>query len=248
MFNGTLVSFFLILTRIGAFVLTSPIFSWKVLPVRSKMAIVLVLSAFFAVLTPNPYQGQSPDLLLITLLTAQEAVYGLAMGLIAFSLFAVIRQAGRFLERQMGLTMAKILDPFTGEQSQPVGMILEIMFILLLFNTEAHHLLLGILSRSYEIYPAGQIPAISRLFESVLISGSVMLTLMLQMAAPMLAVFLLLMVVLGFMARVAPETNILFLSLPIRVGVGLLIVRIFIPFVNEYISQFAFWLNRLIPF
>ena len=47
--------------------------------------------------------------------------------------------------------------------------------------------------------------------------------------------------------RVAPETNVLFLSLPLRVGLGLLIVGFFIPYLNEYLSQFAAWLNKLLP-
>jgi len=67
------------------------------------------------------------------------------------------------------------------------------------------------------------------------------------MSAPILAAFLLLMVVLAILARIAPETNVLFLSLPIRVGLGLLMVGIFLPFVNNFIKEFAQWMDKLIP-
>jgi flagellar biosynthetic protein FliR len=66
------------------------------------------------------------------------------------------------------------------------------------------------------------------------------------MAAPVLAVFLLLMVVLAIMARIAPETNILFLSLPVRVGLGLIIMGVLAPFLGEYFKLFVVWLDRLL--
>ncbi len=244
--SGKLFGFILILTRLGAFFATVPVFSWQVLSVQTRTAIAIVLSLFFSALVPNSFTGELP-LLYGILLLAQEAVYGLCLGLVAYCLFTVVQQAGRFSERQMGLTMANILDPFSGEQGQPLGMLLEILFILLLFSTDGHHLLLKILSRSFDRYPLGSIPEIGLLTESVILAGSHMFLLALQMAAPILAAFLLLMVVLAFMAKVAPETNVLFLSLPLRVGMGLLLVGFFIPYLNAYLQQFAAWLNKLLP-
>ena len=245
--SGKLFGFILILTRLGAFFATAPVFSWQVLSVQIKAAIAIVLSLFFSALMPSYYAAEDLTILQGTLLIAQEAVYGLCLGMVAYCLFAVVQQAGRFVERQMGLNMANILDPFSGEQGQPLGMLLEILFILLLFTTDGHHLLLQIMARSFDRYPIGFPPTIGSLTESIITASSYMFLLALQMAAPMLAAFLLLMVVLAFMARVAPETNVLFLSLPLRVGLGLLIVGFFIPYLNEYLSQFASWLNKLLP-
>jgi flagellar biosynthesis protein FliR len=78
-------------------------------------------------------------------------------------------------------------------------------------------------------------------------AGSAMMMLALKLSAPILGAFMLLMVVLGFMARVAPETNILFLSLPLRCGVGLIMIGLFMPFIAGYLKQFTLWLNQLIP-
>lgn len=245
--SGKLFGFILILTRLGAFFATAPVFSWQVLSVQIKAAIAIVLSLFFSALMPSSYAAEDLTILQGTLLIAQEAVYGLCLGMVTYCLFAVVQQAGRFVERQMGLNMANILDPFSGEQGQPLGMLLEILFILLLFTTDSHHLLLQIMARSFDRYPLGSPPEIGPLAESIITASSYMFLLALQMAAPMLAAFLLLMVVLAFMARVAPETNVLFLSLPLRVGLGLLIVGFFIPYLNEYLSQFAAWLNKLLP-
>jgi flagellar biosynthetic protein FliR len=69
----------------------------------------------------------------------------------------------------------------------------------------------------------------------------------LKLAAPILAAFLVLMVVLAVFARMIPEMNILFISLPIRVGLGLLMVAIFLPFINTFVAEFADWMGKLLP-
>ena len=49
-------------------------------------------------------------------------------------LFAVVKLATRIIERQMGLAMANILDPLSGENAQPLGMLMEMIFILLFLS------------------------------------------------------------------------------------------------------------------
>jgi len=180
-------------------------------------------------------------------LLGQEALYGLAMGITAYCLFSVIHMAGQYIEQEMGLSIAQVFDPFSGEEGHPLGLLLEILFILLLFSTNSHFLLLEILSRTLERFPPTSSPHIGALMESILRSGSAMFLLALQLAAPILAAFMLLLVVLAFMARIAPESNVLFLSFPLRIGMGQLIIGFLIPYLNEYIQQFAQWLNRLLP-
>jgi flagellar biosynthetic protein FliR len=244
---GHIMGFVLILTRIGAFFAASPLFSWQAIPIQSKVTIALILAAFFAAMTPFPAETATLNVIEATIRIADETFYGLAMGLVAYSLMAVIRVAGGIIEQQVGLTMASVMDPFSGEDGQPIGTLLEIIFVMLLFVTDSHHLLLQILSRSFEGYAAGTTPTAGTLVESVLKAGSAMMMLALKLSAPILGAFLLLMVVLAFMARVAPEANILFLSMPLRCGLGLLMVGIFLPFMAAYLKQFTEWMERLIP-
>ena len=142
----------------------------------------------------------------------------------------------------MGLAMAQILDPLSGENSQPLGMLMEMVFVLLFLYANGHHILLKVFSSSYDVFSIGTIPGIEMLFKGIITAGSTMLILGLKLSAPILAAFLLMMVVLAVLARVAPETNILFLSLPLRVGLGLLMVGIFLPFLGAFIREFAGWL------
>ena len=93
----------------------------------------------------------------------------------------------------------------------------------------------------------GTTPTIPVLAEGISKSISAMLMAGLRLAAPMLAAFLLLMVILAVLARIVPEMNILFISLPLRVGLGLLMAAAFLPFINEFVAEFADWMGKLLP-
>lgn len=244
-FDGKLLGFVMILTRVSAFLATAPIFSWKAIPVRVKVAIAMLSTFFFAMIIPSP--APTDSIFSVILLLVNEAVYGIALGLATMLLYSVVKISARIAERQMGMAMAEVMDPFTGERAQPIAMIMEIVFILLLLSVNAHHVFLQIISRSFEVFPPGSIPEIALLTKGIVSAGSAMLLLALKMAVPFVAIFMILTVVLGILARIAPEMNILFLSFPLRIGLGLIMVIYFVPYINNYISQFGEWLNKLLP-
>jgi len=157
-----LLGFVMVLTRISAFFLLLPVFGWKTIPVRIKVAVTVLMAIFFSIITPDQagYPKQV-SLLKAILLIANEATYGLALGLVVTVMFSVVQLAGRIIERQMGLVMAHILDPLTGERTQPLGSLLEMIFIILFLSANGHHLFLLIISKSYEAFPAGSVPTIS---------------------------------------------------------------------------------------
>jgi flagellar biosynthetic protein FliR len=242
-----LLGFVMVLTRISAFFLILPVFGWKSIPLRIKVALTVLMAIFFSMITPLPVDSGQVSVVEAILLLANEATYGLALGLIATFVFAAVKFSGRIIEREMGLAMAEILDPLTGESTQPLGGLLEMIFILLFLSANGHHLFLLIISRSYETFPAGSIPTIPVLAGGIIKAGSTMLMAGLKLAAPILAAFLLLMVVLAVLARMVPEMNILFISLPMRVGMGLLMVMIFLPLINTFVTEFADWMGKLLP-
>jgi len=243
----TLLGFVLVLTRISAFFLVTPVFSGELIPVRIKVAIVLLLSIFFSTVTPSFVSFEQISILEAILLISNEAIYGLALGLIVAFIFSAVKLSGRIIEQEMGLTMAETLDPLTGESAESLSVLLEMIFILLFLIANGHHLFLLIISRSYETFPSGSIPTIPLLVGGIVKAGSTMLTVCLKLAAPMLAAFFLLLVVLGVLARVLPEMDILFMGMPLNMGLGLLMTGMFLPFFNEFVAEFADWMGKLLP-
>ena len=244
---GKMLGFILVLTRIGAFFSISPVFSWQAIPMKIKISMAIMMSIFFSLINNCTLNSQDMDIIEVTLMIANEAIYGLSLGLIASMLFSVVKLAARIVERQMGLSMAQVLDPLSGESGQPLGMLMEMIFVLLFLSANGHHMFLITISKSYDVFAIGSTPTIALLFEGIVAAGSTMLVLALKMSAPIFAAFLLMMVVLAIMARAAPEANILFLSLPLRVGLGLFMVAVFLPFIGNFVAEFTKFMDKLLP-
>mgnify|MGYP006279780913 FL=1 len=244
---ATLLGFTLVLTRTSTFLLVLPVFGWKTVPVNIKSAMAVLLAVFFSSRVPPMDAFSEASTLEVILLAASEGVYGLALGFIVMLLFSVVRISGHIIEQQMGLSMARVIDPLTGNRASPLSSLLEMIFVLLFLSANGHHLFLLILSRSYEAFPPGTMPAVSTLSAAVIETGSVMFIACLRLAAPMLAAFLILMVTLALLARLVPEMNILFLSLPLRVGLGLVMAVTFLPLISSFTTEMADWMGKLLP-
>jgi flagellar biosynthetic protein FliR len=245
--GGQLLGFVMVLTRISAFFMVLPIFGWTVLPLRVKVAIAVLIAIFFSVATPAGNGLRDVSIFEGMFLVANEAVYGLALGLVFVILFGVVRFAGQIIERQMGFAMAEILDPFSDESEQPLASLLEMIFMVLFLSANGHHLFLLAVSRSYEVFPAGSIPTAAALAVGMIKATSSMLVAGLKLAAPIMAALLLLMVVLAILTRVVPEMNVLFISFPLSVGLGLIMVVFFLPFINGFVTELAELMGKLVP-
>jgi flagellar biosynthetic protein FliR len=242
-----LLGFALVLTRVSGFLLVLPVFGSRLLPVQIKAAAAVLLSLFFCATVPLGIDPARISTLGALVLLAGEAVYGLALGLIAALLFSVVQLSGHVIEQQMGLTMAEIIDPLTDEEVGPLASLLEMIFLLLFLSANGHHLFLLVLSKSYSAFPAGTIPTLSLLVGGVLETSSVMFVACLRLAAPLLAAFLLLMVALALLARLIPEMDIFFIGMPIQAALGLFLATVFMPFMGGFVTEMAEWMAKLLP-
>ncbi|MEN6332730.1 MAG: flagellar biosynthetic protein FliR [Phycisphaerales bacterium] len=239
--------FVLILTRVSGFLVSLPIFGWPAIPVPTKVLVAVVLSAFFYLCKPMAINlaGLSTDAAMLLLMG--EAIYGLALGIIVAMLFSAVALSGRIAEQQMGMTMSEIVDPLKGEESGELSGLMDMIFILLFLSADGHHLLLLTISKSYDAFPPGTAPTLGVLVEGVVETSSVLLMASLRLAAPLLGAFLVLMVALALLARLVPEMDILTVTWPARVALGLFLVAVFLPFVAGFVTEIADWMAKLLP-
>jgi flagellar biosynthesis protein FliR len=242
-----LFGFVLVLTRVSAFFVSIPLFSWPAIPTTIKIAMALLITIFFSIVTPLPPYIAHVGSIEAALVITNEAIYGFALGLAVTMLFSVVKIAATIIEQEMGLNMAELFDPLTGEPAQAVSMFLEMVFILLLFSANIHHLFLTTIAKSYVSFPIGSTPDITTLLAGIISAGSQMLLLAFQLAAPLLAASLVLMVVLAIASKVMPDMDIFFISLPLKIGLGLVMVAFILPYLNSYVAEFATLINKLLP-
>lgn len=242
-----LLGFAIVMTRISAFFLVSPLFSWETIPITIKVAAVVLMSFFFSLINPPVVAASQASAMQALLLLGCEATYGLALGTIANVLFSAVKLSGRIIEDQMGLSMAEILDPLTEERGQPLATLIEMIFVIAFLSANGHHLLIKVIQHSYELFPAGKIPTMAVLAGNILDATSMILVAGLRLSAPILAALLVLLVALAILSRIVPEMDIFFISFPLRIGLGLLMLVIFVPFIDLFVGETAEMMAKLLP-
>lgn len=222
-------AFLLILTRVTAFLITLPLFSYRTIPAMYKIGLSLFLTwlMFFSIEPPiieidNIY----------FLLIFKEVIVGLTVGLIAMLLMYAIQVAGGFIDIQMGFMMANVVDPQTGAQTPLMGGYLYTFALLFLLAIDAHHLLLDGIYYSYQFIPLEQvfIPfSNENILMFVVKTFNTMFIIAFQMAMPIVGSLFLVDVALGMIARAVPQVNVFVIGFPIKIFVGFLILVLVMP-------------------
>lgn len=218
--------YLLILTRITAFFVTVPLFSYRAIPATQRIILAAILAWMMA------YSLDLPEVLVngeYIYLIIKEATIGLFIGILAFIIMAAIQIAGGFIDFQMGFAVANVIDPQTGAQSPLLGQFFNSLAMLLLLALNGHHLLLDGIYYSYEFLPmTGSWPAFGsgQVVDFVLTTFTASFAIAFQMSIPIVATLFLVDLALGITARTVPQLNIFVVGFPIKISVSFLVLSI----------------------
>jgi len=228
-------TFLLILTRVGGILFTAPVFESRNIPVPVKVGLAAALAFIFFPQVGFRFEQKSVAVLAGAM--AGELAIGMIIGLAARLIFAAVEMAGQVVGFQMGLGIVSVFDPFTQTQTSLVAQFKNLIAMLLFFSFNAHHLFLGAMAKSYQLVPVAGLNFSSPLSHLMISLAGGMFVLALQIGAPVLAINLFVSVGLGVVARTVPQINVLIMSFPLTIGVGLLALGMAVPFVAEVLKK-----------
>ncbi len=221
-FAKYLPNFFFIMVRAGIFLSMIPFFSSKNFPVQFKIGFLLAISL---ILTPGgEFRSGEASL---PLRVMKEVVFSMALGLSVRFVFLAFEMAGQIMSNTMGLSIATVFNPEFG-QSTEIAQLQGIIAMLLFLAMDAHHDLIYIFVKSYDILPAGQINVNALMPEAVALIGK-MFVIGLKLAAPVTVGMVIVQFLLGFLYKAAPQMNIFFVSFPIYIVLGFLVMLLSLP-------------------
>ncbi len=232
---GRLVSFFSIV----------PFFGGASVPPRVKVAtamslVVILYPALEATIPVNQPLNFGP-IGFIGLL-AKEVLVGFTLGFIASLVFEAVQVAGRIVDFQRGATTGELYAPQLQSQVSEIGQFKLQLAIVIFIAIGAHRYFIGALLRSYEFIPAFGYPKISGgwspAVELIALMTASVLSIGLQLAAPALIALLLTDLFFGIVNRVAPQVNVFFLSMPVKMLVGLLVILVILPMLAMRMEYF----------
>ncbi|MCE5271628.1 flagellar type III secretion system protein FliR [bacterium] len=229
----------IIFFRVSGVIFMLPFFGSENVPRLVRIGLALVITMVL-VPTIDIARVTFPDALVpYVVMVARELLVGFVFGYIATLLFTGIQFAGDLLGFQMGLRIGNIIDPMSEEQISVIGSMQNLLAILIYLSLFWDHFLFKAMAASFQVIPLGGVVLNPRLpSELIRMSGEVFV-IALKMGAPVLVAMLLADVALGFIARTAPQINVFIIGFPVKVGLGLILLGISLPF-------FAFVFGRLV--
>lgn len=224
------VAFVLALMRGTAFLYFCPPFSNKMIPFTAKTAIAAGLAV-----AAVPTVARAP-LPLSTAPLVEAIVVQIVVGaLIGFvvQLFAgAVQGAGGIVDQFSGMNLPPAMDPLSIDQSPLLAQLYEWMATVLLFVTGAFLLLAQGFVRSFAVVattvPERDIQQLPSFLGSDLVS---FFAASVEIAAPLVAVVLVAQILLGLLAKSAPQANVFMLGFPLQIllvlaGLGLALVAL----------------------
>jgi flagellar biosynthetic protein FliR len=233
-----LETFVLVLVRFGGMLAFAPVLGHRSVPVSHRAAVGALLALLLA-----PVVGPSPDVDLadtpgLVLAVAGELLVGVIIGFVATLVLAVVESAGELIGTAMGFGFTALFDPAAAAQKTAVDRFLGLIAILLFLALNGHHVLIQAVAASLQRIPPGTVTLrAGPLAGGIGLLGARLFRSGLELAAPLLALLLVLNIGLALLNRVAPQTNVFAVGLPLTVGLGLVGLAETLPHVGAAVAR-----------
>jgi len=218
----------LVFIRIGAILVTAPLFGSSNVPLQLKagLSVVLAMAVFPIINFQEVYLAHVPSL--VTAI-AGEVLIGVIIGFTARLLFAAVQLAGQLVGFQMGFGIVNVIDPQTSTQVSIIAQLQNVITLLIFLTVNAHYWFILAIAKSFELIPPLGFCFTDSLMEAIVGLSCDMFVIAAKVAAPIIAVLLFTSVALGLIARTVPQMNIFIVGFPLKIAIGLFGVGLSLP-------------------
>ena len=224
--SGMVPLYLLVFGRISAMAVTLPIIGFGSVPLRVRVFFSFLLTLVIAPGLAETFTAVYSTFLPLALDMLREIMLGLFIGFGARLIFEGFSVAGAFIGLQMGMAIMNVFDP-SSESQQPIISSFWLLIIITFFLvTNSHYFLIAAIFENFNLIHLSSCtfnPAAGRAFMN---GGVILYELALKFAAPTMVFLLTVDVAIAFMARVMPQLNIFFISLPLKIGAGIFLLII----------------------
>ena len=212
--------------RILAMLATAPVFDNRTIQRRTRVGLAALIAILMMPLLPAPPVLNSAQAIPVLL---QQILIGVSRGFSMRLVFAAFEMAGDLLGLQMGLAFAQFIDPARGGQTPLIGSFLGVLASLVFLVIDGHLLVIAAVVQSFELIPiSADLSVVNP--QNIAMAGSIMFMLALQISLPVLAAVLISNIVLGILARAAPQLNVMSIGFSITIGAGLWVLWVSLPY------------------
>jgi flagellar biosynthetic protein FliR len=218
------IFFALVLSRVAGIFSAIPAFGGRTIPLNIKVIVIVMITLVcFPALSITAPQLPT-DAFTLAMLVLREVMVGITLGFITRVIFSAVEFSGQIIGMQMGFTISSIIDPSQGTQTQIMSVMQTLLATLLFLSMNIHHMFIRTIVDSFRIIPLGGWHLNAEIISFLIKGTSDIFILGIRLAAPVMVALLLTSVTLGIMARSFPQMNIFMVSMPLNIGIGLIVL------------------------
>lgn len=237
----------LVFTRIASIIFIVPVFGNSNIPIRVKAAISMFLSLIVMNLvdyTAVSYEG----VLGYSILVVKEAITGTLIGMGSGICLYILNFSGHMMDMEIGFAMAMELDPTTKVQTTISSVLFTNLFMLMFIVSDMHYFIIDAMFDSYQLIPIGGAKFSPSLYQIFVKYISDYFVIGFRIILPVFACTLLLNVILGILAKVAPQMNMFVVGMQLKVFVGLALLFVLmslLPGITDFLFDEMQMLTKL---
>jgi len=228
--------FFLAFTRIMAVLLHVPALGGQNIPTQVRIGFGLMLALFLFPLQSIPADSEMIGAFAFGVAIGKEIIIGTLVGFAADLAFGAIQVAGAAMGMGSGFESGRIFNPALGEAGSAFDQIFVMTAAMIFLIVDGHHLVIIALQKTFTAVPLNGALPFSGL-EAVLRMTSVFIASGVHMALPVMAALFLTDLTLGLLARIAPQVQVYFLGLPVKVVVAMIAMGMTFAVVFPYFGS-----------
>lgn len=228
--------FMLISARLLGLFSWMPGFSDLHIPFRMRMVIALGLAVAFAVTLKVPGVPKSATHMMAVF--GMEYITGTFLGLLLKVFLSALETAGTIMSQSVGLSNALVPNLVDQEQAAVLNSFFTMAGIAFIFLLDLHHLIIWGVYNSYELIPIGTFGLLDDKSIVMVRSFSDSFAYALKFAMPFFIFGNMIYIGMGILNKLIPQIQVFFLSLPIQIWVGLLVMAFSIGFVLKSFTEY----------
>lgn len=231
--------YFAIFVRVMGAMAFAPIFGNQAVTRRVRVFIGIACS--LAVFTANPYTPLGYSTFLeYTLLLLKEFVVGITMGFLSNITLTIINAAGQFIDREIGFSMVSDFDQTMNTEITITAEFYNMLVMLIMLCLNMHYFILSALSDSFQLIPLGKVTIdAGTLYDTMIQYIADYFIISVRIALPVMISTMLLNVVLGVLAKTAPQMNMFVIGIQLKIFVGFAVLLVTIGFLSN-ITEFIY--------
>lgn len=216
--------------------MSMPIFKSKSIPVLFKFGLALAASIILFPLLDLKAFPVLTNLGNFVVGAIGEILLGITIGMAVNLIFVGLQMAGQISGYQMGLALARVMDPSAGQQIPLLAQFFQLFAFLIFLSINAHHWFLMALADSFQLVPPFGFKISGSLIGHLMHIAGNMFVIAIKVGAPVIAALLLTSVAFGLIARTVPQMNVLFVAMPLKIIIGLLFIGFSLPYLSSFLK------------